>query len=801
MKLRRRGFPRIAAVVVRTLGLALCVGIWLAADAGVASAATTYTNPVSRDFADTFADPSVILAKDGYWYAFATADPLRESETDRHWLPIARSADLVHWAHAGDVFGTANRPSWAAPDALFWAPDIRYHNETYYLYYAVTQTTVTSEPNDSAIGVATAPTPAGPWTDAGAPVIAPRRGSAVPGDFQSTIDPAAFTDVDGTHYLYYGSFYGGIMVTQLSPDGTKAVGGPTKVTADNRYEAAYLLRRGDAYYLFVSSSGCCAGPTTGYSVFVGRATSPRGPFVDRHGVSLLASRTGGTPVLAPNGNRWVGTGHNAVTTDLSGQTWFLYHGINRKDPYLNEPFGINERPLLLDRLDWVDGWPVVRDGQWASEKPQLAPVTQWTVGDDFNEGRSVGRAWLQMGDGRWTRASGDDSGGYAEHEPRSGEPSYLVTAVPGRGDLRVETDLRVTPIAFGKGAVGLVTGHEGFNSHTVSWLDAEAHALVTEAVVSGERTSLARTALPRAFRFSAWHHLAVEFRGATMRVEVTDARLGDPVAIQQLTLPASASVGAIGVVARGAVAGADNLGAARLYAPSEDFAPDPKVGMLDQRISDEFDDGRLDPAWSWIRSPDGEEVGGVYRWPTQDADLHLGGNNASVLLRDAPTGAYTVEAKLTIDLGIDTIRYGPQAGLVVYVDDDHYLRFTHTATGNTRWAEYGKEMPFSEGLATGTMVIGPPADTTWLRLAHRLDPVTDEHEFRAGVSLDGRTWSWGGVWTMPRSTRPQIGLISMSGSSATAEFDYVRFYVPQGTARIDTGVYSHQRAALSRPRQ
>jgi arabinan endo-1,5-alpha-L-arabinosidase len=779
MRLGRGGFSRVAAVMVRTLGLALCAWVGLAVDAEVAGAATTYTNPVSRDFADTFADPSVIRAKDGYWYAFATADPLREGETARHMFPIARSADLVHWTHVGDVFGPDNRPLWADPDALFWAPDIRYHNGVYYLYYAVTQTTVTPEPNDSAIGVATAPTPAGPWTDSGTPVVVPRRASGAPGDFQSTIDPAAFTDVDGTRYLYYGSFHGGIMVTRLSPDGTKALGEPTKVTIDNRYEAAYPIRHGDAYYLFASSSGCCAGPTTGYSVFVGRALSPRGPFVDRHGVSMLASRTGGTPVLAPNGNRWVGTGHNAITTDLSGQTWFLYHGIDRKDPYLNEPFGINERPLLLDRLDWVDGWPVVRGGKGASEKPQPAPVTRWAVSDDFNEGHRMGKIWLQAGRGEWTRALADDSGGYVEHEPRGSKPSYLINAVSGLADLRVEADLRVAPSAFGKGAIGLVTGYRGSGSHTESWLDAEAHALVTKVVVTGERSSLVRTALPRTFTFSAWHHLAVELRGATMSVEVTDALLGDPMATQQLTLPVLAPVGAIGLVARGGVAGADNVGAARLYAPDEESAPDPEAGVLDQRFSDEFDDGQLDPAWSWIRSPDGEETGGVYRWPTQDADLHLGSNSASVLVRDAPSGAYTVETKLMIDLGTDTVRYGPQAGLIVYVNDDHFLRLTHTAIGRTRWAEYGKEMPFSEGLATGTMAIGPPADTTWLRLAHRLDPITGEHEFRAGVSLDGRTWNWGGVWTMPSGTRPRIGLISMSGSGVTAEFDYVRVSVPE----------------------
>ena len=45
-----------------------------------ADAAPTYTNPVSKPFADTFADPSLIRGKDGWWYAYGTSDPLREGE-------------------------------------------------------------------------------------------------------------------------------------------------------------------------------------------------------------------------------------------------------------------------------------------------------------------------------------------------------------------------------------------------------------------------------------------------------------------------------------------------------------------------------------------------------------------------------------------------------------------------------------------------------------------------------------------------------------------------------------------------
>ena len=295
------------------------------------------------------------------------------------------------------------RPCPAGPprDAALWAPDIRYLDGTYYLYYVVTQTTVTDEPNDNAVGVATAPTPTGPWTDSGGPVVGPRRGdSGNPGDFKWTFDPSQFTDLDGTRYLYYGSYYGGIFVTELNADATRAVGEPTMVAIDNRYEGAYVVRHGRWYYLFASEANCCAGPTTGYTVFAGRSASPRGPFTDRDGISLVTSRVGGTIVVTPNGNTWVGTGHNAVVTDLAGQDWFVYHAIDRRDPFLDEPFGINERPMLLDRLDWVDGWPTVRAGRWASEGPQRAPVTDWAVGGSFELAGAPGLRAGHRGDRR-----------------------------------------------------------------------------------------------------------------------------------------------------------------------------------------------------------------------------------------------------------------------------------------------------------------------------------------------------------------------------------------------------------------
>jgi beta-xylosidase len=227
-------------------------------------------NPVSQSFADTFADPTVIRGQDGFWYAYATSDPVRSGEGSANHIPIGRSSDLTHWTYVGDALTGPSAP-YVAPGSAYWAPDVRFMDGRYVMYYAVTDTTVSADSSDFAIGVATAPNPAGPWTQQPSPVVAPRPGGG--GGYLSTIDPAELTAADGSRWLYFGSYYGGISVVPLAADGLSATGAPTMVAIDNKYEGAYVVRHGGFYDLFASSANCCAGPATGYSVSVGRSAS------------------------------------------------------------------------------------------------------------------------------------------------------------------------------------------------------------------------------------------------------------------------------------------------------------------------------------------------------------------------------------------------------------------------------------------------------------------------------------------------------------------------------------------------
>ncbi|MBO4209456.1 family 43 glycosylhydrolase, partial [Micromonospora echinofusca] len=111
-------------------------------------------NPISAEFADTFADPVIVRGQDGFWYAYGTTDPLHEGERVFHRIPTARSADLVRWTYVGDAFTADQQPPYAAPGAGFWAPDVRFLDGRYVMYFTVTDTTVSPEGGDFAIGVA-----------------------------------------------------------------------------------------------------------------------------------------------------------------------------------------------------------------------------------------------------------------------------------------------------------------------------------------------------------------------------------------------------------------------------------------------------------------------------------------------------------------------------------------------------------------------------------------------------------------------------------------------------------------------
>lgn len=291
-----------------------------------------FDNPVIRQVT---ADPSVIR-KDGIFYLYST-----ESGEFPN-IPIYKSIDLINWYFVDTAFNDRSRPS--SIDGNLWAPDINCIKDKYVLYYAQSQW---GGEWDCGIGVAVAEHPAGPFVDVG--ILFDSQGISV----RNSIDPFFINDF-GKNYLFWGS-HRGIYGIELSDDGLSVKeGGKARRIAGNGGEGAYIHKRGNFYYLFLSYGSCCSGVSSTYNVRVGRSLSLFGPYLDRQGKAMLENNAG-TTIL--RGNAFVaGPGHNAeIITDDKGDDWLIYHGYLHEKPEMN-------RLIFLDRILWEDGWPVMPEG-------------------------------------------------------------------------------------------------------------------------------------------------------------------------------------------------------------------------------------------------------------------------------------------------------------------------------------------------------------------------------------------------------------------------------------------------------
>ena len=296
-------------------------------------------------------DPVMIHADSG-WYVYCTGMG----------VSVWRSADLRDWVHEPPVFSTP--PQWAVSAVPgfrghVWAPDISYHKGLYYLFYAVS----VFGKNTSCIGVATNrtlnPRDSGyRWEDHGKVI------QSVPGrDLWNAIDPNLAVDSSGGAWLAFGSFWDGIKLVKLSEDRMRVAepehwytiaarvrgqGIADSAAGDAAIEAPFIFHKGDYYYLFVSWDYCCRGTQSNYKIVAGRSQRIEGPYLDKTGAAMAAG--GGTLVLE-GGPDWNGVGHNAVVSG-DGVDWMVFHGYDAHDS--------GRAKLRIERVDWVDGWPVVR---------------------------------------------------------------------------------------------------------------------------------------------------------------------------------------------------------------------------------------------------------------------------------------------------------------------------------------------------------------------------------------------------------------------------------------------------------
>jgi arabinan endo-1,5-alpha-L-arabinosidase len=220
------------------------------------------------------------------------------------------------------------------------------------------------------LGVATASSPAGPFTDIGHPLKC--------GEGFVNIDPKAFDDpATGKRLLYWGSGFKPVKVQELAQDRMSFAPGsapvdlvgpnPLKDAFPVLVEGSWVVRRGGWYYLFYSGDNCC-GAKANYAVMVARSRKATGPF------QTLEQATGKLhSIILEKRGYWIAPGHNSVVQDSAGQDWIVYHGVDARHPRELPTDELNtRRVMLIDRIRWVNGWPLI-DGPSGTAEPAPIP--------------------------------------------------------------------------------------------------------------------------------------------------------------------------------------------------------------------------------------------------------------------------------------------------------------------------------------------------------------------------------------------------------------------------------------------
>ncbi len=99
-----------------------------------------------------------------------------------------------------------------------------------------------------------------------------------------------------------------------------------------------------------------------------RSLAVTGPF------EVLRSNSGAAVPILQASDTWLAPGHNAVVRDAAGADWMLYHAINVRQPYLIPGnTAISRRVLMLDRITYSNGWPMIGGTGLPTYTPQPRP--------------------------------------------------------------------------------------------------------------------------------------------------------------------------------------------------------------------------------------------------------------------------------------------------------------------------------------------------------------------------------------------------------------------------------------------
>jgi beta-xylosidase len=313
----------------------------------VSSAPHVHTNPVYGAY---FADPFVWKHGETF-YAIGTGELEATGKVIGKVFPVLHSTDFYQWQSASSAL---IRPT---PELgnNFWAPEVAWNNEKFYLYYSVGH-----GDQHHQLRVAVSDEPRGPYHDLGKTLLDPIS-------CPFAIDPHPFRDDDGQWYLFYARDFldasgparagTALMVARmtrmdkLENEGRVVLRARCdwqrfqanrlmygKVWDWHTLEGPFVRKHESLYYCFYSGG---RWETERYGVDYGVASDILGPYSD-------AGNESGPRVLRTVAHHVLGPGHSSVITGPDELDYIVYHAWDKE---------MKSRKMYIDKLFWTQDGP------------------------------------------------------------------------------------------------------------------------------------------------------------------------------------------------------------------------------------------------------------------------------------------------------------------------------------------------------------------------------------------------------------------------------------------------------------
>lgn len=324
-----------------------------------------YKNPILM--AD-FSDPDVIRVEDTYYMTASSFNYLPG-------LPILTSKDLIHWELVNHALENIPYEAYNTPQHSkgVWAPSIRYHNNTFYIYFAMP---------DEGIFMVSTRNPLDKWSD----LVCLFEGKGY-------IDPCPFWDDNDEAYLVHAyaksriGFNSKLGIFKMSSDGSRLLSENSFIYDGTKtqptIEGPKVYKRDGYYYIFAPAGGVTNGWQT-----VLRSKNIYGPYEEK-----IVMHQGNTDINGPHQG-------GLVTTEL-GEDWFIHF----------QDAATMGRITHLQPVNFIGEWPVIGNNRGGIGEPveqykkpdiklkeELKP--HYLSGDDSFREESLNLCWQWMGNYR-----------------------------------------------------------------------------------------------------------------------------------------------------------------------------------------------------------------------------------------------------------------------------------------------------------------------------------------------------------------------------------------------------------------